>query len=216
MLIATVNAGSSYEFIYSAFYVEALDNAGNMSKLSNEIVHSTFEDLPFVNYTYELNQVADGKESTITLISNTTNINLDNYIILGYLVCEIVEGVPKCPADIDGTDVVEGNFEFVKPSVVTDLSTLVGSYIKIYAKEVRGAEAVFYLHGELDLRNVTISAPQISEDSGIIYNESTYDEIIYNGVKHITTPAASNGFYKIIDIDCDNDYEVYTVIKEVQ
>ena len=42
------------------------------------------------------------------------------------------------------------------------------------------------------------------------------DEIIYNGVKHITTPAASNGFYKIIDIDCDNDYEVYTIIKEVQ
>ncbi len=41
------------------------------------------------------------------------------------------------------------------------------------------------------------------------------DEIIYNGVNHITTPKAENGCYKIIDVDITNDNTVYTLLKEV-
>lgn len=42
------------------------------------------------------------------------------------------------------------------------------------------------------------------------------DEVMYNGVYHITTPQASGGVYKIIDIDSDNGYEVFTVLKEIK
>lgn len=41
------------------------------------------------------------------------------------------------------------------------------------------------------------------------------DEIMYNGVNHITSPRSSNGSYKIIDIDSSNDNAVYTLLKEV-
>ena len=46
------------------------------------------------------------------------------------------------------------------------------------------------------------------------YNKN--DEILYNGVNHITTPRSSDGCYKIIDIVPDNDYSVYTFLKEVK
>ncbi len=42
------------------------------------------------------------------------------------------------------------------------------------------------------------------------------DERMYNGVYHITSPSASDGSYKIIDIDIDNDYEVFTILKDVR
>lgn len=42
------------------------------------------------------------------------------------------------------------------------------------------------------------------------------DEVMYNGVYHITSPCASNGVYKIIDIDVDNGYEVFTILKDVK
>jgi len=42
------------------------------------------------------------------------------------------------------------------------------------------------------------------------------DEVMYNGVYHITSPPASGGVYKIIDIDVDNGYEVFTILKEVK
>ncbi|MCM1265245.1 MAG: metallophosphoesterase [Candidatus Gastranaerophilales bacterium] len=42
------------------------------------------------------------------------------------------------------------------------------------------------------------------------------DEVMYNGVYHITSPAASEGSYKIIEIDMDNDYEVFTILKDVK
>ena len=41
------------------------------------------------------------------------------------------------------------------------------------------------------------------------------DEIVYNGVRHITSPQSANGVYKIIDIDVSNGYEVFTMLKEV-
>ena len=185
IIIQEVKAGSSYDFIYQAFYVEAYDKAGNISALSSEITHSTFEDIPFATYTYELHQPADGKASSITLVSNTTNVTDSNYSILGYVVCEIVEGTPNCPSNIDGTYVLETDITFVRPDVITDLSQFVGNYIKVYAKEHRGDEATYYLHGELDLRSVTITAPYISEDSGISYNGSIYSEIIYNQSQQI-------------------------------
>lgn len=46
------------------------------------------------------------------------------------------------------------------------------------------------------------------------YNKN--DEIIYNGVTHITTPRSSGGCYKIIDIVPENDYSVYTFLKDVR
>lgn len=46
------------------------------------------------------------------------------------------------------------------------------------------------------------------------YNKN--DEIIYNGVYHITTPRSSDGSYKIIEIDVDNDYSIYTLLKEIK
>lgn len=42
------------------------------------------------------------------------------------------------------------------------------------------------------------------------------DEIIYNGVDHITTPRSAGGCYKIIDIVPENGYSVYTFLKEVK
>ena len=42
------------------------------------------------------------------------------------------------------------------------------------------------------------------------------DEISYNGVYHIVSPKASNGQYKIIEIDCDNDNEIFTILKDVK
>ena len=46
------------------------------------------------------------------------------------------------------------------------------------------------------------------------YNKN--DEVMYNGVYHITTPNASQGYYKIIDIEADNNYGVYTLLKEIK
>lgn len=42
------------------------------------------------------------------------------------------------------------------------------------------------------------------------------DEITYNGVCHIVSPKASDGLYKIIEIDCDNDYELFTLVKDAR
>lgn len=42
------------------------------------------------------------------------------------------------------------------------------------------------------------------------------DEVMYNGVYHITSPQSSNGVYKIIEIDVDNGYEVFTILKEIE
>lgn len=42
------------------------------------------------------------------------------------------------------------------------------------------------------------------------------DEIMYNGVLHITTPRAQDGMYKIFDIDTANDNAVYTLLKDVK
>lgn len=42
------------------------------------------------------------------------------------------------------------------------------------------------------------------------------DEIMYNGVYHITTPRAQEGIYKIFDIDVANDNAVYTLLKDVK
>lgn len=41
------------------------------------------------------------------------------------------------------------------------------------------------------------------------------DEVIHNGVLHITTPKSSNGCYKIIDVDSQNN-AVYTLLKDVK
>ena len=46
------------------------------------------------------------------------------------------------------------------------------------------------------------------------YNKN--DEIMHNGIYHITTPRSSDGSYKIIDIDADNNYEIYTLLKEIK
>ena len=46
------------------------------------------------------------------------------------------------------------------------------------------------------------------------YNKN--DEVMYNGVYHITSPRSSDGSYKIIDIDTDNNNAVYTLLKEVR
>ena len=46
------------------------------------------------------------------------------------------------------------------------------------------------------------------------YNKN--DEIMHNGVYHITSPRSSNGTYKIIDIDTSGGNAVYTVLKEVK
>lgn len=40
------------------------------------------------------------------------------------------------------------------------------------------------------------------------------DEITYNGIRHIITPQASNGIYKIIDID--ESYEVFTMLRDIK
>ena len=40
------------------------------------------------------------------------------------------------------------------------------------------------------------------------------DEITYGGIRHITTPQASGGVYKIIDID--ESYEVFTMLRDVK
>lgn len=45
------------------------------------------------------------------------------------------------------------------------------------------------------------------------YNKN--DEVMYNGVYHITTPKASDGKYKIIDIDMTNN-AIYTVLRDVK
>lgn len=45
------------------------------------------------------------------------------------------------------------------------------------------------------------------------YNKN--DEVMYNGVYHITSPRSSDGTYKIIDIDKSNN-AVYTMLKEVK
>lgn len=42
------------------------------------------------------------------------------------------------------------------------------------------------------------------------------DEIMYNGVYHITSPSATEGVYKIIDIDVDNGYEIFTIVKDIK
>ena len=46
------------------------------------------------------------------------------------------------------------------------------------------------------------------------YNKN--DEVTYNGVYHITSPRSSDGSYKIIEIDPDNNYSIYTLLKEVK
>lgn len=176
-------AGESYVLRYSesGFYLAAKDRSGNMSKISNLIKHEKFDDIPFAEYSYSLNQPGDGKDSTITLVSKTTNVDSSNYSILGYIVCE-PDG-SACPADIDGTNVLETDLTFVRPTVITDLNSFAGKYIKVYAKEHRGDEAVFYLHGEIDLRNVIITAPTLN--AGINYKNSIYDKIIYNESQQI-------------------------------
>lgn len=45
------------------------------------------------------------------------------------------------------------------------------------------------------------------------YNKN--DEVMYNGVYHITSPQSSGGVYKIIEIDVDNGYEIFTMLKDV-
>lgn len=42
------------------------------------------------------------------------------------------------------------------------------------------------------------------------------DEIMYNGVYHITSPRSQNGTYKIIDIETDNGCEIYTLLKDIK
>lgn len=42
------------------------------------------------------------------------------------------------------------------------------------------------------------------------------DEVMYNGVYHITSPQASDGTYKIVEIDVDNGYEIFTMLKETK
>ena len=46
------------------------------------------------------------------------------------------------------------------------------------------------------------------------YNKN--DEIMYNGVYHITSPRSAEGTYKIIDIDTTNGNTVYTVLKDIR
>ena len=46
------------------------------------------------------------------------------------------------------------------------------------------------------------------------YNKN--DEVMYNGVYHITSPRSAEGTYKIIDIDVANGNAVYTILKEVK
>ena len=46
------------------------------------------------------------------------------------------------------------------------------------------------------------------------YNKN--DEVMYNGVYHITSPRSSEGTYKIIDIDTSNGNAVYTILKDVK
>lgn len=46
------------------------------------------------------------------------------------------------------------------------------------------------------------------------YNKN--DEVMYNGVYHITSPRSSEGSYKIIDIDTSNGNAVYTILKDVK
>ena len=46
------------------------------------------------------------------------------------------------------------------------------------------------------------------------YNKN--EELLYNGVNHITSPRSSDGCYKIIDIVPENDYSVYTFLKDVR
>lgn len=41
------------------------------------------------------------------------------------------------------------------------------------------------------------------------------EEVIFDGVNHITSPDASRGFYKIIEIDLDSN-EIYTIVKEIK
>ena len=176
-------AGGYIEFPYQAFYIEAIDHAGNISRLSNEITHENFEDLPIASFAYNLYQDGDGKNASITLVYTT--INVKNYSIVGYAICEIVNGEPSCPQNIDGITITESEIELIRPDVITDLSQFVGKYIKVYAKDYRGDEAVFYMHGELDLRNVTITAPYISQDSGILSGGVAYDEIIFNSSQQI-------------------------------
>ena len=45
------------------------------------------------------------------------------------------------------------------------------------------------------------------------YNKN--DEIMYNGVYHITSPRSADGTYKIIDIDKTNS-AVYTILKDLR
>ncbi|MCR5265434.1 MAG: metallophosphoesterase [Cyanobacteria bacterium RUI128] len=46
------------------------------------------------------------------------------------------------------------------------------------------------------------------------YNKN--DEVMYNGVYHITSPRSAEGTYKIIDIDVSNGNSVYTVLKDIK
>ena len=41
------------------------------------------------------------------------------------------------------------------------------------------------------------------------------EEVMFDGVNHITSPDASRGFYKIIEIDLDSN-EIYTIVKEIK
>lgn len=67
--------------------------------------------------------------------------------------------------------------------------------------------------------NILEYMQMLSKHSNVIavvsghYNKN--DEIMYNGVNHITTPRSSDGSYKIIDIDTSNN-AVYTLLKEVK
>ncbi len=68
--------------------------------------------------------------------------------------------------------------------------------------------------------NILEYMQMLSKHSNVIavisghYNQN--DEITYNGVYHITTPRASDGYYKIIDIEMTNGPSIYTVLKDIR
>ena len=41
------------------------------------------------------------------------------------------------------------------------------------------------------------------------------EEVVFDGINHITTPEAVNGKYKIIEIDLDTN-DIFTIVKDVK